>query len=375
MKASKLILQLFFSLLVAVSLNSVYAVPVAPTALGLFVGGNALGISAQMVSKQFSNNRMLLNDIQKEIWTNLLVENLWKDNEFLKYSVNADSFVLNGSLVHIPKAGTKPGAQKNRKVLPAQITRRVDIDLIYALNEFTTNPTLIQNAEKVELSYDKMMSIIGDHLAKLNEDVAEDMLYNWQYSALGGEVSRSQIIRSTGASSAAYLDDATGNRKLFTEEDLRRAKKMMNKASIPKKQRYAMFDSDALQQLEDNLKTNYDLAYAREVIGNGVDGKPIHGFVVLERASASVFNNEATPEILLPRVEDEEGNKEPGNATDNAAVTCWQAGSVERAIGLSKFFERLDDPTNFGDVYSGLVRFGGRLRRKEGVVSIVQDTV
>ncbi len=375
MKASKLLMQVLFSLLIAVSLNSVYAVPVAPAALGVFVTGNALGISAKFVSTQMHKVTGVAMDITQEIWTNIIVENLFKDNKFLQYSVNQDSFVLNGSVVHVPKAGAKPGSKKNRQTLPAAVKRRIDIDLAYALNEFTTNPTLIQNAEKVELSYDKIMSIIGDHLAKLNEDVAEDMLYNWQYSPLGGEVSRSHIIRSTGASAAAYLDDATGNRRLFTEEDLRSAKTYMNKNNISKQGRYAMFDSDALQQLEDDLKTNYDLAYAREVIGNGVDGKPIHGFTVLERSSTSRFDNSATPQILLPREADDDGILEDGNATDNAAVVCWQANAVERAIGEVRFFENTDDPTYYGDIYSGLVRFGGRLRRQEGVVSIVQAVV
>ena len=367
MKTSKILMQVLFSLLLAVSLNSVYAVPTLPTAGVVFMAGNALGITVQFVVGQSLKIRGVAYDITKEIWTNIIVENLYKDNAFLKYSVNADSFVLNGSVVHIPKAGTKPGSKKNRQVLPAAVTRRVDIDLAYALNEFTTDPTLIQHAEKVELSYDKIMSLIGDHLAKLNEDVAEDMIYNWLYSPLGGQISTAQVVRTTGTAAASYLDGTTGNRRLFTEEDFRSAKTRMNKKNIPKIGRYALLDSDALQQLEDDLKTNYDNAYAKEVIGNGVDGKPLHGFTILERATAGRYDNEATPLPILPETE--------AGAATNAAAVCWQANSVERAIGEVNFFESVDDPTYFGDIYSGLVRFGGRLRRPEGVVAIMQDPI
>lgn len=367
MKASKLILQLVFSLMVAIGLNQVYAAPVVPSAVAVWASGNVMGFVAQSISNGVSQNKAFLNDVNKEIWTNLIVENLFKNNQFLQYAVNADGYVMNGGIVHIPKAGTKPGSQKNRQTLPAPVTRRTDIDILYALNEFTTDPTLIENADKVELSYDKMMSVIGDHLAKLNEDVAEDMIYNWLRSVGGQEVTNAQVVRTTGNGAAAYLDGATGNRKLYTEEDFRSAKTRMNKASIPKQGRYALLDSDALQQLEDDLKTNYDLAYAREVIGNGVDGKPLHGFTILERASAGRYNNAGTPLPILPGTE--------GAATDNAAAICWQQNSVERAVGTVDFFERLDDPTYYGDLYSGLLRAGGRIRRSEGVVAIVQDTV
>ena len=39
--------------------------------------------------------------------------------------------------------------------------------------------------------------------------------------------------------------------------------------------------------------------------------------------------------------------------------------AVERALGAVKMFERLNDPTMYGDIYSFLVMLGGRVRRAE----------
>jgi len=63
-----------------------------------------------------------------------------------------------------------------------------------------------------------------------------------------------------------------------------------------------------------------------------------------------------------------------GATTDNGAVICWQQNAVEKAEGDIKFFETINDPINYGDIYSALVRLGGRIRRddEKGIVAIVQ---
>ena len=66
-----------------------------------------------------------------------------------------------------------------------------------------------------------------------------------------------------------------------------------------------------------------------------------------------------------------------GNSPDCAAVLCWHKNSVENALGQVKFFEDEGNPQYYGDIYSALVRMGGRIRREDqkGVVAIVQDLV
>ncbi len=302
--------------------------------------------------------------IQVEIWQNDIIENLYKDNEFMRLAFDADQYVIGGKIVHIPTAGAKPTVVKNRTKLPAAtITQRTDGEILYQIDEFTTDPILIENAETVELSYDKRQNILYDHNMALKEIVAEWMIRNWFSYTMNGDTKAAQIIRTTGEDVGAHLPSATGNRKLFVKEDLKAARTLMNKKNIPKQDRYALIDSDMMDQLQNDpdLKKR-DTAMELD-LKNGVIAR-LYGFNLIDRASVGVFSNAATPVV-----------KDPGAtaaATDNGAVLCWQKGCVERALGTVKFFESLDEPTMYGDVYSALVRHGGRLRRPEGVVAIVQ---
>ncbi|MCX7099913.1 MAG: hypothetical protein NTX38_00055, partial [Methylobacter sp.] len=59
--------------------------------------------------------------ITKELWINDVVANLFKANPHLANAYSADEFVLQGKVVHIPNAGTKPVVTKNRSSYPATV--------------------------------------------------------------------------------------------------------------------------------------------------------------------------------------------------------------------------------------------------------------
>ena len=110
--------------------------------------------------------------IQKEIWAAAIVEGLFASNSFLSKAFNADEFVNQGKVVHIPQAGAPSGVEKNRSKLPASVDRRVDDDVTFPLEEFTTNPVRIPHADTVELSYDKRESVLRLDKLELADNVA-----------------------------------------------------------------------------------------------------------------------------------------------------------------------------------------------------------
>ena len=69
--------------------------------------------------------------IQKEIWAAAIVEGLFASNSFLSKAFNADEFVNQGKVVHIPQAGAPSGVEKNRSKLPASVERRGDDDVTF----------------------------------------------------------------------------------------------------------------------------------------------------------------------------------------------------------------------------------------------------
>jgi len=300
--------------------------------------------------------------ITKEIWEADIVEALFKDNEFLNYAVNADQYVLAGKVVHIPNAGGVPTVVKNRTSLPASVTVRTDVDITYPLDEFTSDPVKISNAETVELSYDKRQSVLADSQMGIRETVADWVLRAW------APADATRLIRTTGSAIVSHLDSATGNRKKFIVADLQRAQKQLNKDNVPKQGRYAILSADMMDQLMTDLTaTQYrDFSDAMDA-ENGIVGK-LFGFNILVRGSVLIYTNAATPLVKDPGA--------AGAATDNDCVLCWHQSSVERALGDVKIFELTNDPTYYGDIYSVLVRMGGRIRRNDlkGIVAIIQDS-
>lgn len=298
--------------------------------------------------------------ISREIWVNYIIENLWKDNEFIGKAFSEDQYVLNGAVVHIPQAGAKPTVVKNRSSLPATVIQRTDTDITYVLDAYTTDPTLIKNAETYELSYDKIDSVLGEHMRALSETVADELLVKWAPALTAN------ILRTTGAAILSHLPSATGNRKTFVADDIKAAQKRLNKLNIPKRDRYAVISTEMLSQLmsDSTLKVRDN---ALEL--NMKDGtvEKLYGFGIIERSDVLVYTN-ATPPVV-------KAVGAAGAATDNDGVLCFHRDAVAVARGSVDFFESKDDPTYYGNIYSAEVRMGGRKRRtnEEGVVAIVQD--
>lgn len=350
--------------LFAVALVITGTVNAHPIAIASFIvgGGIVVNTIGALAGGQTVQN-FLPMAIQKEIWTDYLLENLYKANVFLQYCFRADQWVLAGKVVHIPTAGAKPTVVKNRSSLPASVTQRTDIDITYALDEFTTDPILIPDAETVELSYDKVDNVMNEHSQALNELIGDDILIKWAKST-GGATTTATLLRTTGGPVAAHLPSATGNRNKFVKEDLKAARTAMNKANIPQGDRYALIDSDMMSQLlEDSDLMKRDNSQEL-IVKDGVIMK-LYGFNLIERSHVLVFDNAGTPAVKALGA--------AAAATDNAAVLCWQKNSVEAAIGEVKFFEDEQNPTYYGDIYSALMRASGRIRRAAGVVTIVQQ--
>jgi len=82
--------------------------------------------------------------ITKELWINDVVANLFKANPHLANAYNADAFVYQGKVVHIPNAGSKPAITKNRSSYPATVVNRTDTDITFSLDEYSSEPEGLQ---------------------------------------------------------------------------------------------------------------------------------------------------------------------------------------------------------------------------------------
>ncbi|NOS94545.1 MAG: hypothetical protein HOP30_21755 [Cyclobacteriaceae bacterium] len=301
--------------------------------------------------------------VQSEFWTNYIIDRLYKDNQFLNYAFSDDQYVVGGKkgkIVHIQNPGTKPVVVKNRAVFPGVAVQRTDNDITYTLDAYTTDPTHIVAADLMEISYPKIESVFGDHAGYLVETVADDMILKWLAS-----IAAPNIIATTGpASSTNNVTGQVGTRKGMVAADLKSIQKRMNLDNVPKKDRYVLLESNMLDELTEslNITQNRDFSEAYDAKA-GVVGQ-LYGFKVMERSNVAIASSADAIAALGAAV----------GATDNVVSIAWQKDCVARALGDRKFFENKDDALYYGDVYSALLRAGGRRRRTDntGVVALIK---
>jgi hypothetical protein len=206
--------------------------------------------------------------------------------------------------------------------------KRTDTDITYTLDEYTTDPRLITDIDKKELSYDKRRSVINEDMGTLLEVAGDNMLYRWAANIPAGNK-----IVTTGASAAATAPGATGNRKIITEADI--------------------LTADMLNQLlaDNNLK----YAFAQVVnIAEGSVGR-LFGFDLYVRST--VIRETAAFAVKLP---------EAANAIDDdECALFYHESCVERALGNVDIFDNPNRAEYYGDLVSFLLRLGGRNRRTD----------
>lgn len=292
--------------------------------------------------------------LNKEIWIESIVGNLFADGTFLGRSVNHSSFVDNKT-VHVPNAGSAPEVTKNRAVFPATASGRTDYDLDYSIAEFTTAPFRISNAEEVELSYDKRESIVGACREALAEAVANDVLESWVPASF-------EKVVTTGSGVAPHLTSQTNNRKAVAIADILAVKKLFDKNNIPQEGRCFMLDYEMYNQLLGALSESQANAFlATADASKGIVGK-LFGFDFYMRSNVLRCNSGGT------------ALASSAAATDQAAGIAWYDKAVSVALGQTEIFETQNDPTYYGDILSALVRAGGKYMRndKKGIVLLVQ---
>ena len=301
--------------------------------------------------------------IQKEIWQNHIEEELFKDNSFLRYSFSADEYLINSKAVHIPQSGGSGNVVVNRNVFPANIRTRADQDVIYLIDEYTSDPVKIPHADTKELSYDKRASVLGEDIDNLVEETAEYTLLNWVSSPAYGTYAASvlpstSILETTGDNVAASAEGATGLRKGAALNDLQRVRNFLKGQKRWKKDKmYGMITAAQEAELfpaNDLVTATYMNAVTEEERREGVMYK-CQGFKLMTRTS--IYRTQADKTLLAYGA--------AGSSTDCEASFFWYQNAVEFAFGGVEMFETIGDPTQYGDIYSFLARAGGRARRQD----------
>lgn len=322
------------------------------------------GAFAYRVILPSRNSGIQFNSLELEVWANYIIERFWKDNQFLQHAFNDDDKVLAGKIVHIPNPGAMPKVTKNRTQYPLGIVKRADNDIVYLLDEYSTDVTAIHQAEKIELSYDKINSVYGDHAGVISQTVAEDLIIKWLTN-----IPQASVTKTTGGNTNELAEGLTGSRKVFVHGDLKKWQRKFNATSVPLTDRKALLTANQMDELTTSLNDQQFNAFNQFFNAEtGVLGR-LYGFDVMMRSSVAYATDvDGTPDVIPF------GSIASG--ADSEAAFIWQKDAIARALGEVKFFENLDRAEYQADMYSSYLRAGGRRRRYDdlGVGMIVQAT-
>ena len=313
--------------------------------------------------------------VDVELWLPDVVPTLFKNNEFLLASTDHSSYV-NALTVHIPQEATALSWIKNRvKGGAATNTNlRTDTVLDYSIDEYTSEPMLITDAEMKQLSYNKRAAVLTQLMKKGKETIADNIIYIWGSTGTGGNILRSTGVRNNDVAAGVETTNllvngtATGLRKYFGLYDLRQAGLKLDKMKVPAAGRVCLLSANMYQQLMDDVvATKYrDGLQMGKVMETGQINE-ILGFKIFMRAEVLTYTNASTP------VKKTVGAAEA--TTDNDCAICWHPDFVARAIGDYTLYYNAGMAANYGDVMSALIRMGGSkmYTAETGVVTIVQD--
>ena len=301
--------------------------------------------------------------VETQAWVGDIQEKLFAGpNSFLRLSVNHDQFVVNKT-VHVPQAGSLPGATKNRTVFPAAVIDRDDTTLDYDLDSFSIDPVRIGRIEEVQISYAKRTSIMFQHQNILNDIIAREGIFNWASDLSGNQV------RTTGSDSTINgPTGSSGTRKEITVKDLSTVAQVMDDQDVPDDGRWLLLPS----------KMYYEVFSILELIREDIIGtttlpdaalKKVLNFNIMKRSSNTVVKYDNTGGNPQRRAV----GAAPAS-DDNFGAIAWQVDFVATALGAISLFADEGAATMYGDVISAdVLSKTTKLRTDQaGIVTLVQ---
>jgi len=303
----------------------------------------------------------------KEIWVNQVVETLNQDAAFLPASVDHSQYVAFGT-VHLPQSGANPSILVNPTSFPLTIAGRTDTDRTYSMDRYALEPTIIDNLDALQVSYDKKNSIIGQQISTLVDRIGTQVAYTW--TATGA----ANIVYTTGAAGTSLAPSATGTRKQVALIDIANLAKKLDKDNVPSSGRKLLMNADMFWELftiSEVVRASYN-GFKTNALATGVVAQ-LFGFDVMVRPTVSVFANSATSPKAVTAA---------GAATDNLACIAWHPTTVSRALGtINPLFDEGGNgngkPEYLGSIFNMEVMLGSAILRADmkGVASLVQTWV
>jgi len=314
-------LNLGYNLVVAMVLAVVFSIAPALAIAGSIVGGTLLSFGSQ--------TGILMAGLQKEIWSDILMEKFYPDGSFLADGRDMSSLVEYNK-INLAEAGANPEVLIDNTSYPITVSSRTDLPHEIPLKTLDTTSTVVRNAEAMELSYDKMTSVIYGHKQELLRTAYKLAAWNW---APTSDSANTPVLVATGD-----FNSVTGKRRLKFE-DIMRLFVAYNDLDVPEEGRILVLNP----QHEGDLILQDLNSYKTAMVG----GK-LFSFTLRRTSVTPKYNASTGVKCAFGAVAAE---------TDTIASFAFFKDEVMKALGTTDMFYTLKDPANKGDIVNFQQRF------------------
>ena len=326
--------NLFFNIIVGAIACLLFSVTPA-LAIGTAIIGGTL-LSGQPSAGIF------MAGLQKEIWTDILLEGFYPEGEFISEGRDMSELV-EFNTINLAEAGANPSVLIDNTSYPISAAVRTDVPLTLPLKTLDTTSTIVRNLEAMELAYDKMASVIYGHKQELL--AASIKLAAWNWSPASDDAFTPVLVTNGTAS------ETLGTKKL-TFKDILNLATRFNLKNIPAAGRVLVLNPYHEADLFAEDMTMYKTMFA-----NGA----IFGFKVYRTSETPRYNKTTGVKVAYGAVAAD---------TDTVASFAFQKNEVMRANGTTDMFYTLKDPAQKGDIVNFQKRFVALPLRSKGFGAI-----
>jgi len=227
----------------------------------------------------------LMAGLQKEIWIDQFRENFYPKNDFIMDGIDWTQYVENNK-INFAAAGGDPDVVKNRTraQYPIPVQYLDDVPLEVELDTYSSDSTIVHDAETVELVYPKMETVLNKHRKSIRTKYANDGIYN---IAPDTETTHTVILEATG-------DDILTGEACLIDDDFSRLRGIWNDLDYPEENRCVVLDAHEVEKMSRNsaiLKAQQGYKNAVGTI-DAIIGK-VHGFTIKTRKTNVLFMDNA----------------------------------------------------------------------------------
>ena len=282
--------------------------------------------------------------IEKEIWTDIILEQPIADDSFLLASEDMSELVEN-NLIHLADAGVEPDVFIDNDTYPVGIVQRDDVPVELSLHTFDTKNTVVRNIEEMESSYKKMESVTRGHKRALARKTAVFAAHNWCPLS---DSAFTPVLITTGAA------DASG-RKRLTFDDVDRLELRFRDLEVDLTKVVLVLNSTHLADLKAEDRKMYKECMKDGKIGN---------FKVYTYPKLPYFDTTTKKKQAF---------ESAAGANSSMCSLAFVSTEVMRARGTTEPFVREKDPEARGDVLGYQQRFTALPLRNRYIGAIYSD--